>query len=266
MKRRGDEFNSPLGALLQKKERKTGPSPSVNKCTVLTEKTNSQPFSYKQELLPVLSPLASEIHNIATFSHVQCLFISRQKERGKKQSNIETFNKQECLKTSEVQRRVCGTGPVQTSWTRFPQQFRLRSEGAKCRSREDFSPTVEIKSKKLALDVLAHIQSLASTTRTSRTDADKRRLSDEVSAKVLLRNPAKDTTSSEQGLTGSLGADESKGFLSFVFCFLHDATVLQLIHSLKGKAHAFFHQSCSFLQLVDFCRDTFQQQRFGKKM
>lgn len=96
-------------------------------------------------------------------------------------------------------------------------QFRLRSEGAKCRSREIFSPTVEIKSKKLALDVLAHIQSLASTTWTSRTDTDKRRLSDEVSAKVLLRNPAKDTTSSEQGLTGSLGADESKGFLSFVF-------------------------------------------------
>lgn len=36
-------------------------------------------------------------------------------------------------------------------------QFRLRSEGEKCLLREHFSPTTEMKSKKLALDVLAHI-------------------------------------------------------------------------------------------------------------
>lgn len=39
-------------------------------------------------------------------------------------------------------------------------QSRLREEWAKCHLKEHFSPRIEIKSKKLALNVLAHIQSL----------------------------------------------------------------------------------------------------------
>lgn len=45
--------------------------------------------------------------------------------------------------------------------------------GAKCHSKEHFSPKIEIEFEKLALNVLAHIQSLANATQQSHAGAER---------------------------------------------------------------------------------------------
>lgn len=111
----------------------------------------------------------------------------------------------------------------QVSHNTVSLQSRLRREWSKCHLSEWFSPRKEIKFEKLALDVLANIQSLSEhnlnithgmpgTARIPRVVSVTRSV-----LRCFWRNPAEDTLQIDNTfwtgpLTRSLGADESKGF------------------------------------------------------
>lgn len=169
-------------------------------------------FNMKKDLLIKSHPWGVRYAEILTFDPVLCP-LSRQKA-AQHQDLYQSRNPQcPCEGGCVAQSLLDMTGTFHYT---VSLQSRLRYEWLRCHLTDSFSLRIEITFEKLALNVLAHIQRLTSTTWTSHTDAGWVPNVDEVSAKVFRRNLAEDTCHSNFStgpFWGSLGVDESKGSL-----------------------------------------------------